>query len=191
MTWTLTYSRETGSWLPQLNICDRTVNRIGRFYHMYRMAGSAVIHYVRRLTGETYRPREAMEEISRLLKYGRLEYRDGKICYKPFGTCVESYDFFRSIEEFYTGYREMRKAIRDVDIYCRKEKPKNCRNEVEKYIKSIEDLWKIPVNPKKALRDIRFLGISKDPKLKEALEKYSRFAINRIELIRCASVSTI
>ena len=60
-----------------------------------------------------------------------------------------------------------------------------CREEAEAYIKALDELLEAGVNPKRAMRDLYRMAETRDPKLPEAVRKWSKTLMSRGELIRC------
>ena len=189
MTWTTSYTRVSSSWLPQITVfgpCDNAIRDLGDAYRRQREAARRIRELGSILLGERLPAREIIMRIPWIIRGGMLEYRDGKVC--VFGRCVDAYEFFKAIDDYYLAYRDRVRALRDIEFLCKDVTPFFCRDEVKRFIKAIEDLWEIPVNPRRASRDIRMLAIMKSPKLKEAIEKYGEYLRARRELLRCAGM---
>lgn len=60
-----------------------------------------------------------------------------------------------------------------------------CRVEAEAYIKALDALAEIDVNPRKAMRDLYRLAEERSPKLAEAVKRWGKVISSRRELIRC------
>jgi len=172
------------TWLTQANPCDTAVRILGESQHRYRVLADKIAHMGYRLFGERLTARETLMRLSQRIRLGGIYVYGDDICVGR--RCVNYKEFFEAIEEYYDAYRDRLRALRDIEFYCDGNKPSVCREEVEKYLERIKELWDIPINPKKVMKDLRMLAITKDPKFPEALEIVGSFMRARRRLIRCA-----
>ena len=61
-----------------------------------------------------------------------------------------------------------------------------CDTEVREFIEAVDRLWKLGVNPRRALRELAWMAEADDPRFAEAFKAYIRYRAARRDLMRCA-----